>query len=178
METAMLSYDDSDYGEVDLMKGLLAGVAGGILASFLMEQFQAAWSAAGAAIRSEKKRSGRPADPATVKVANLVAEKISGHKIPADYKPLAGEAVHYGMGATSAALYGALAEVAPVVTVASGTAFGTGLWALADEVAVPAAGLSKPAREIPLVTHVYALASHLVFGWITETVRRAVRRAL
>jgi len=45
-------------------------------------------------------------------------------------------------------------------------------------VAVPAAGLSKSPREIPLITHVYALASHLVYGWITETVRRAVRRAL
>ena len=49
---------------------------------------------------------------------------------------------------------------------------------LADELAVPAAGLSKPPKEIPLTTHVYALASHLVYGWITETVRRAVRRAL
>jgi hypothetical protein len=49
---------------------------------------------------------------------------------------------------------------------------------LADELAVPRAGLSKPPKEIPLTTHVYALASHLVYGWITETVRRAVRRAL
>jgi uncharacterized membrane protein YagU involved in acid resistance len=43
---------------------------------------------------------------------------------------------------------------------------------------VPAAGLSKPPQEIPLTTHIYALASHLVFGWITEMVRAAVRRAL
>ena len=33
--------DDCDC-ETDIVKGLVAGVAGGLLASFLMEQFQAA----------------------------------------------------------------------------------------------------------------------------------------
>jgi putative membrane protein len=174
----MISFDETDYGETDIMKGLLAGVAGGLLASFLMEQFQVAWSAASAAISSEKKGGGRKADPTTVKAANLVSEKITGRKIPADYKPIAGEAVHYGMGASAAAVYGVLAEVAPVVTVGDGVGFGTGLWLLADELAVPKAGLSKPPKEVPLTSHVYGLASHLVYGWITETVRRAVRRAL
>jgi len=174
----MISYDDTDYGETDIMKGFLAGVAGGLLASFLMEQFQAAWSAASEAMSSEKKRGGRRPDPTTVKAANLVAEKVTGHKIPVDYKPLACGAVHYGMGVGSAAAYGVLAEVLPVVTVGGGGAFGAGLWALADELAVPAVGLSKPAKEIPLTTHFYALSSHLVYGWITETVRRALRRAL
>ena len=174
-----MSFDDTDYGEIDIMKGLLAGVAGGLLASFLMEQFQAAWSAASEAIQSaEKKRGGRKPDPTTVKAANLIAEKVTGHKVPPDYKPLAGEAVHYGMGAASGAVYGVLAEVAPFLTLGDGVGFGTGVWLLADEMAVPAAGLSKPAKEIPLTTHIYALASHLVYGWITETVRRAVRRAL
>jgi putative membrane protein len=174
----MISFDDTDYGETDIMKGLLAGAAGGLLASFLMEQFQAAWSAASQAMAQSKKRGGRKTDPTTVKAANRVAEKLTGRKVPRDYKPLAGEAVHYGVGTASAAIYGVLAEVAPIVTVGDGVGFGTALWGLVDEVAVPAAGLSKPPREIPLTTHVYALASHLVYGWITETVRRAVRRAL
>lgn len=174
----MISFDDTDYGETDILKGLLAGVAGGLLASFLMEQFQAAWSATSQAMQSSQRRGGRKPDPATVKAANVISEKVTGRKVPKDYKSLAGEAVHYGMGATTAAVYGVLAEVAPIVTVGDGAAFGAGVWALADELAVPAAGLSRPAREIPLTTHLYALASHLVYGWITETVRRAVRRAL
>ena len=163
--------------ETDLFKGVVAGVAGGLLASFLMEQFQAAWSAAAEAVQ-EKKRPGRKAQPATVKAANALSEKITGRKVPKDYQPAAGEAVHYGMGATSAAVYGVLAEVVPIVTIGDGVGFGAGVWLLADEVAVPAAGLSKPPKEIPLTTHIYALASHLVYGWITETVRQAVRRAL
>ena len=174
----MIRFDETDYGETDLIKGLLAGVAAGLLASFLMEQFQAAWSASAAAMQHSKKRGGRKPDPATVKVANVIAERVTGRKVPKDYKGMAGEAVHYGMGGSAAAIYGVLAEVAPIVTVANGAGFGAGLWLLADEMAVPAAKLSKPAREIPLATHLYALASHLVYGWITETVRRALRRAL
>ena len=174
----MISFDDTDYGETDIMKGLLAGVAGGLLASFLMEQFQAAWSAAAHAMSSSQKRGGRKPDPATVKVANVISEKVTGRKVPKDYKSIAGEAVHYGTGASAAAVYGVLAEVTPIVTAGDGVGFGTGLWLLADEMAVPAAGLSKSPKEIPLTTHIYALALHLVYGWITETVRRAVRRAL
>jgi len=165
-------------GEMDLFKGLIAGVAGGLLASFLMEQFQAAWSATAEAISPSEKKPGRKADPATVKAANAVAQKLMGRKVPAAYKPVVGEAMHYGMGAGSAAVYGLLAEVAPPVTLGEGLGFGTGVWLLADEVAVPKAGLSKPPGAIPLMTHIYALASHLVYGAITETVRRAVRAAL
>jgi putative membrane protein len=172
-----MHFYNMDDEETDLFKGMVAGVAGGLLASFLMEQFQAAWSAASEAML-EKKRLGRKPQPATVKVANALSEKITGRKVPKDYQPAAGEAVHYGMGATSAAVYGVLAEVAPIVTIGDGMGFGTGLWLLADEVAVPAAGLSKPTQEIPLTTHIYALASHLVYGWITETVRRAIRATL
>jgi len=174
----MMRCDDTDHGETDILKGLLAGAAGGLLASFLMEQFQAAWSAASEAMSSGEKKPGRKPDPTTVKAANVISEKMTGRKIPPDYKAAAGEAVHYGMGAASAAAYGVLAEVAPIVTAGDGLAFGASVWALADEVAVPATGLSRPPQEIPLTTHVYALASHLVYGWITETVRRALRRVL
>jgi uncharacterized membrane protein YagU involved in acid resistance len=69
-------------------------------------------------------------------------------------------------------LYGALAAVLPAATSGFGTAFGTALFALADETAVPVLGLSKPPTEYPLSSHAKALASHLVWGATTEAVRR------
>ena len=80
----MTSFDETDCGETDILKGLLAGVTAGLLASFLMEQFQAAWSAAAEAMSSSTKRGGRRSDPATVKVANVISEKVTGHKVPRD----------------------------------------------------------------------------------------------
>jgi hypothetical protein len=39
-------------------------------------------------------------------------------------------------------------------------------------------GLSKPPIKYPVSTHVYALASHLVYGLTAELVRRNLRKAL
>ncbi len=164
--------------EVDIVKGLVAGVAGGLLASFLMEQFQALWTKAAESIASDDEKPKRKSKPATVKAADAISEKLVGRKIKRKQQALAGGAVHYAMGAASAAIYGGLAEVAPLVTVGEGLGFGAGVWLLADEVSLPALGLSKPPSKIPVSTHAYALVSHLVYGWITETVRRAVRGAL
>ena len=68
-----------------------------------MEQFQAAWSAAAESIKSsaeqKKRRSGKKSEPATVKAAHAISQKVSGREVPKEYKAAAGEAVHYGMGA-------------------------------------------------------------------------------
>ena len=171
----------ADREDADLVKGLVAGVAGGLLASLVMEQFQLLWSKASEAIeraRETEKPRGRKADPSTVKVAQAISKSVFGKKIPKSKKRLAGEAVHYAMGATSGAIYGAAVEALPFTTAGDGLAFGTALWVLADEVSVPALQLSKPPTKIPVSTHIYALASHLVYGWTTEMVRRAVRQVL
>lgn len=84
-----------------------------------------------------------------MKAAQALAKKVVGREVPPAYERAAGEAVHYAMGTNSAAVYGMLAEIAPSVTLSDGLAFGAGVWLLADEVAVPAAGLSKPPQQIP-----------------------------
>ena len=60
----------------------------------------------------------------------------------------------------------------------SGVGWGSVLCAGADEIAVPAAGLSGAPREYPLSSHMYALASHVVYGLTTGAVRKAVRAVL
>jgi putative membrane protein len=71
-----------------------------------------------------------------------------------------------------------MAEVAPQVTIGAGVPFGAVFWVLADEVTVPLLGLAKGPAAYPVSTHVYALASHLVYGLTAEFSRRAVRHVL
>ena len=65
-------------------------------------------------------------------------------------------------------------RVSPEVTAGAGLPFGTAFWLVADETAVPLLGLAKGPTEYPVSTHVYALASHLVYGLTAELVRRVV----
>src|SRR5438874_6755968 len=157
----------SERQDPDLIKGVVAGIAGG-LASFLMEQFQALWSGIAAQITNKANKASRSGEkPATVKAANAILLRTQGRPLSKANEAIAGEAVHYAAGAVSGAIYGALAEIIPTVEVGEGLGFGAGLWLIADEVTVPALKLSKPPTAFPISTHVYALASHLVYGWVT-----------
>jgi len=165
----------------DLFKGLLAGVIGGIVASLVMEQFQALFTKVSESLEQSKKEgseSNGEREPATVQAAEAITESFLDRGLKEDEKQAAGEAVHYATGATSGAIYGIMAELTPVVTRGWGLPFGTAVWAIADNVAVPALGLSKSPRQYPLSTHAYALSSHLVYGLTTDIVRRGIRRAL
>lgn len=178
----------------DLWKGLAAGLAGGLVASWTMNQFQAAWSKAAEGFEkphgaqsmqpSEGEAPGQAGqnkeqqDDATVKAARAISENILGHELKESEKNTAGAAVHYAFGTATGGLYGAVAEYAPVVTTAAGLPFGVAFWVVADETAVPLLGLSKGPTNYPLSTHTYALASHLVYGLTAEITRRAVRTAL
>ena len=178
--------------EASVWKGVVAGLAGGLVASWTMNQFQAAWTkiqegsekphGAQSMQPSEgSKGHGEDAkeqDDATVKVAKIVSEDILGHELQESEKKPAGAAVHYAFGTVTGGLYGALAELTPQVTTAVGIPVGAAFWLLADEISVPALGLSKGPTEYPVSTHVYALASHLVYGATAELSRRAIRQVL
>ena len=184
--------------ESNVWKGLAAGVAGGLVASAVMNQFQAFLSKLmegeershgaqslqqglphhGIGEELEKRGSDDPHDNAAVRTGNAFAELILGERLSESEKESAGTLAHYAMGATSGAIYGALAEVVPQTTIGQGLPFGAAVWSIADEGVVPAMGLSKSGTEYPLSIHVYSVASHLVYGLTTELVRRTVRRAL
>ena len=166
--------------EANVWKGAVSGLAGGLVASFAMDQFQAVWIAlASRGANGAAPGSGGPEqEPATVKAASAVSEGLFGHDLTKAEKKVGGAAVHYAVGGLTGALYGAVAEVAPAVAKGAGLPYGTAVWLVVDEGAVPALGLSKPVTEYPLSNHAYALASHFVFGLTTDLVRRGVRSAL
>jgi putative membrane protein len=155
-----------------------------------MEEFQALWSKVAESLEESKGKGGskdeggqsqgggEEQEPATVKAAEAISENVFDHHLTKDEKEVAGPAVHYAMGAGSAAIYGVFSEFMPGVTAGADIPFGAAVWLLADEAAVPALGLSKGPTEYPLLTHAYSLASHFVYGLTTEFVRRGVRGLL
>jgi len=160
----------------DVIKGAVAGLVGGIVATVVMGGFQAFLSALAEEEKKSKKK--KEEEPATVKAAKKISEGVFDHKLTKSEKEPAGEAIHYAMGAASGLIYGIASEIAPVTTVGAGLPFGAAVWVIADDIVVPALGLSKPVTEFPLSTHAYALSSHLVYGLTTDLVRRTVRDLL
>lgn len=184
--------------EANVLKGLTAGLVGGAVASVVMNQFQKRLGNLTAGIEKshgaqslqqgtpqhgagqmlQKQGSDDEQDDAAARLANTISVGVFDHELTKSEKERAGTAFHYAYGISMGGLYGAAAELAPVVTIGAGLAYGAAIWIVADEGVVPALGLSKSFDEYPLSIHAYALASHLVYGLTGELVRAAARRAL
>ncbi len=149
------------------LRGLAAGIAAGLVASLAMNLFQKGWASVLAPPSTGD-------DPATVKAAQKMSRAATGKFFASEDKQAAGEATHYLFGAMLGGAYGLIAEYRPEVTAGRGTLFGAASTAL-DEVGVPAAGLSGPPSDFPAATHAYSLASHILFGMVTEATRRQLR---
>lgn len=182
----------------DLLKGIAAGMIGGLAASWIMNQFQEALGKLmedkqkphgaqslqegspqhGVGRKLQQRGSDKEDDNAAERTASIISEDVFDHKLSEKEKETGGEIAHYAMGAVSGVMYGAAAELLPEVTIGAGLPFGATVWVVADEGLVPALGLSKSPAQYPISKHAYAFASHLVYGLSTELVRNAVRRVL
>jgi putative membrane protein len=160
---------------VRILRGAVAGAVAGLAGAYVMERFQALWAQTQKQARPKQIAHAAKDEPTTVKAAERVAETVLHTELPEAVKPVAGEAVHYGMGMFSGAMYGAVAEILPMARTGNGLVFGAVLWWVADNLAVPALGLAKKPSAYPPSTHAYALSSHLVYGFVTESVRRVLR---
>ena len=168
-------------------KGAVAGAAAGLAGTIAMTQFQNLWSKASEKLNhngnhsSSSEQSEPEQEDATMKAAGKLAE-LARHRLSRDEKKKLGPLVHYAFGTGMGALYGALVEIGPRDLrrhdLLSGLGFGSVLFAGADEVAVPALGLSGNPNDSPMSSHLYALASHMVYGLTAGAVRKAVRTAL
>jgi putative membrane protein len=146
-----------------LAKGLLAGLIGGLVAT----------AAKTLAERIYPPRThGEPEPPA------VLADKLAGHHLVGAEKTAAVEAIHWGFGALTGAAYGALAEYYPTATAKDGAGFGMALASLTHETALPAMGLSAEPEDQTARERSSEMATHVVYGMVTETVRRTVRKLL
>src|SRR5205823_15047630 len=128
--------------------------------------------------KSQEEKAMEAAQPesedSTEKVADTVAWLATGHHLSKEGKQKGGPIVHYAFGTLMGALYGVLAELSHSATAYAGTAFGTGLFLAADEIMVPALGLSKPPTQQHASDQLTHYAAHLVYGTTTELVRRCI----
>jgi len=149
--------------ERSLAKGLLAGLIGGLVATAAKTIAEKVYP---------PRTHGEPEPP------EILAEKIAGHPLSNTEKIAASETIHWGFGALVGAAYGGIAEYYPAATAKEGASFGLALATLTHETALPAMGLSAEPEDQTARERVSEMGTHVVFGLVTEMVRRTVRKFL
>jgi putative membrane protein len=152
----------TEFGK-SLLKGLIAGLIGGLVATAAKTIVERVYP---------PRTHGEPEPPA------VLAEKLAGHELTSSQEAAAVGTIHWGFGALTGAAYGALAEFYPAATAKDGAGFGMALASLTHEGALPAMGLSALPEQQTTRERTSEMASHAVFGVVTETVRRVVRKIL
>lgn len=155
----------------DAVLGALAGAAAtwvmGQATSYLYQQESKA-------VREEEKevRGGQTAyGTAAEKAAEMVGQELSE-----DQRKQYGSAIHWALGAGAGAVYGVLRHRLPRAGRGNGLVFGAAFWALIDEGANTALGLTPGPTAFPWQTHARGLAGHLVFGVAADTALRLTDR--
>jgi uncharacterized membrane protein YagU involved in acid resistance len=162
-----------------IWRGVIAGLVGGVIAAGAMSVVHKGVAGISAGARQQKPPPDQhQEEDATVKVADGIARWLLHRPLPDEKKPLAGTVVHYTFGASVGALYGGVAAVVPRVTMAVGLPFGVAVWLGAHVIMVPALGLAEPPTRQPRSKEGLEFVLHLVYGAVTEVVRRLARRAL
>jgi putative membrane protein len=164
-----------------VVRGILAGMAGGLAATWVMNQFMAGpgqkpqhAAQSDEENREQQAHSSDPREDATLKAAQSIVHTSTGsHPSPAEEEN-GGPIEHYAFGALAGGFYGALAEYSSTVTSGFGTSFGGALFRTTDSLAIPALNLAPSPSEQPASP----FAAHLVYGATTEFVRRILRSLL
>lgn len=146
-----------------IAKGAIAGLLGGIVAT-----------AAKSAVENiyPPRTHGEPEPPA------VLTGKLGDRVLTVKQNRLVQDTIHWGFGATVGAAYGALAEFYPPATAKQGASFGMALVALTHDSTLPILGLAARPQAQTKREHTSELASHIVYGVVTETVRSIVRRMI
>jgi len=165
-----------------LGKGVVAGMIGGLVGTIVMNEFQKAWSKTSQALQSEEEKQQSQAqqesEDATMKAAGKLAQ-LGGKELSHRQKKTFGPVIHYLFGTVQGGVYGGVTELARTPGgFLPAAIFGAALFGLADELAVPALGLSGKPSEYPASTHLRAMGAHIVYGISTEIARRGLRAAI
>ena len=158
-----MSRDKKDKPSPDLVKGALAGMLGGL-------------AGAGAKMAAEHLFPPRLDGRKPPSVA--WAEQVTNRSLEGAERQLAHKTIHFVFGALAGAAYGALVEFEPSLAAWRGAAFGVTLNRITHEWLLPRLDLSATPNERPTQERIGDWVTHAVYGTITDTTRRVVRRRM
>src|SRR4051812_20354686 len=164
----------------------LIGLAGGVLGSLAMNVYSRVvrsangQEAAGAAPGSDRdgrgvqpsQAEGRAGQDAAVRVGAAAYRTVVHREPDTATERRLGTLAHYAFGASAGAIYAVASDNLPALRKGFGSFYGGLVWAIADEGVVPALGLSRSPRELPVSVHAYSLSGHCIYGMTLECVRR------
>ena len=154
---------------------LLAGAAGGIAATAAVTIFMQLSRPLAGIDPAAPDDIGEPRIGSPDAATRAIEEGL-GKPLPEDSKAAATGAFQFAFGMLLGAGYGLAARYVPLASAGRGALFGVGVFVVADEVLVPATGLSGKPADSPAHAHGGALAVHLLFGLVADGVRRALLR--
>ena len=168
-----------------IWKGALAGLAGGLVGTFVKSQAEPLLQDLGERwfppSHDEKERpgadvQGHPDRMPPAKMAQKATDEV-GVTLSRDEKLEAQEGIHWAFGTSAGVAYGVLAEVT-AAEAGYGVPAAVALFAGTHGSTLPALGLQADLDELPKAWWVWEFGSHLVYGVTVDLVRRGVRRAL
>jgi hypothetical protein len=181
-----------------LLSGFAAGCAGGFIATWVMSAMQIATVKVADELETRHAQTPQGAKTvaanngpgsgplenaqegaiATKRLATAVSRRVFQHEISDTERAIAAQVIPLGFGTLVGGLYGLLAEHLGVVTLGHGAAYGAAVWLGAEEIALPALGLTKPPTHTKWSAHATGLAGHLVYGLALDASRRIIRTLL
>jgi uncharacterized membrane protein YagU involved in acid resistance len=161
-------------------RAVLAGILGGLAGTLAMNYAQRLWTlavdghpprSAGGKHDARDWQEREEARNANELAAHAIATMVFQRPLTCEELRVAAPLVHYSFGAALGALYGSFIHNDRRSPFRRGATFGTAVWLLADEVAMPLLRLSRPTTARSLEKHLQSFVTHLVFGTVAELVR-------
>lgn len=155
----------------------LFGAAGGVAGLVAMRLAMKASSQIIERVASPPARAGGNSEAAvTAKIGATIYRILAGHPPSEATTDKLSSAVHWSFGVAMAAGYGIVRQPQRGLDPTGGLAFGTFLWLVGDELAVPILGLAKAPWKYPLRAHVTPLFGHLAYGLATAAATQSLAR--
>jgi len=174
-EAAMAIMARSRRDDHDLLTDVVKGAVAGLFATWVMGYATTYLYEAENEQARQREDEARDGKTAYGVAAEKTAE-ILGRELSEEQRQQAGSAIHWALGIGTGAAYGALRHRVPGADAGNGLLFGTAFWAVVDEGANVALGLTPGPSAFPWQTHARGVAGHLVFGVAAETALRAMDR--